>query len=123
MSVFEVDRQRRFSTRCRAAERTRFFCCLMFGIGVKTPALAGLEMVAAAGEACGGVNLPAWTTSGAGATADRTPTAGRATSAAVTRTSIRRRKATVAPATTAARRRTAAQAKIAAPAADVPSLL
>jgi hypothetical protein len=32
MSVFAVERQRRFSTRWRAAERTRFFCCLIFGI-------------------------------------------------------------------------------------------
>ncbi len=46
MSVFAVERQRRFSTRCRVAWRTRFSCCLIFGIGVKTPATAGLRMVA-----------------------------------------------------------------------------
>ena len=32
MSVFAVERQRRFSCRCRAAWRTRFSCCLIFGI-------------------------------------------------------------------------------------------
>ena len=30
--IFAVERQRRFSCRCRAAWRTRFSCCLMFGI-------------------------------------------------------------------------------------------
>ena len=33
MSVFEVERQRRFETRSFAAWRTRFSCCLMFGMG------------------------------------------------------------------------------------------
>src|SRR5581483_4569789 len=32
ISVFAVERQRRFSIRWRAAWRTRFSCCLMFGI-------------------------------------------------------------------------------------------
>jgi len=42
MSVFAVERQRRFSIRWRLAWRTRFSCCLMFGIGVEMPAVAGL---------------------------------------------------------------------------------
>src|SRR5204863_447615 len=46
MSVFAVERQRRFSCRCRAAWRTRFSCCLIFGISEKDPQLAGRAMVA-----------------------------------------------------------------------------
>jgi hypothetical protein len=42
MSVFDVERHRRLELRSFAAWRTRFSCCLMFGIvfdvGVKTPA-------------------------------------------------------------------------------------
>src|SRR5215831_2814912 len=46
MSVLAVERQRRFSCRCRAAWRTRFSCCLMLGISEKDPRLAGRAMVA-----------------------------------------------------------------------------
>jgi hypothetical protein len=48
MRVLEAERQRRFELRSFAAWRTRFSCCLMFGIGfgVKTPAVAGRRMVA-----------------------------------------------------------------------------
>src|SRR4051812_6842920 len=46
MSVFAVERQRRFSCRCRAAWRTRFSCCLILGISEKDPQLAGRAMVA-----------------------------------------------------------------------------
>jgi hypothetical protein len=46
----DVERQRRFELRSFAAWRTRFSCCLIFGIvlafGVKTPAEAGRRMVA-----------------------------------------------------------------------------
>jgi putative peptidoglycan lipid II flippase len=41
MSVFAVERQRSFSCRCRVARRTRFSCCLIFGIFGKRPAARG----------------------------------------------------------------------------------
>src|SRR5205085_9084011 len=46
MSVFAVERQWRFSCRCRAAWRTRFSCCLILGISEKDPQVAGRAMVA-----------------------------------------------------------------------------
>jgi hypothetical protein len=63
MSVFDVERQRRLELRSFAAWRTRFSCCLIFGIvfgvGVKTPARAGRWMVASSRRDPGGRELSA----------------------------------------------------------------
>ena len=63
MSVFDVERHRRLELRSFAAWRTRFSCCLMFGIvfdvGVKTPARAGGWMVASGRRGPGGRELSA----------------------------------------------------------------
>ena len=86
MSVFAVERQRRFSCRCRAAWRTRFSCCLMFGISEKDPRLAGRAMVATPLPM-----LPPWTTpSGSGRSGGWSATAAAANRAS-RRTSRARR--------------------------------
>ena len=117
MSVFAVERQRRFSLRWRAAWRTRFSCCLMFGIGVKTPAAAGPEMVAAAGESAVAGNLLPWTRNGPVETVGPAMTAGREPTAA-REARARLRAASAAPARIAARARIAAPARTAAAAPD-----
>ena len=89
MSVFAVERQRRFSCRCRAAWRTRFSCCLMFGISERDPRLAGRAMVATPLPM-----LPSWTTpSGSGTSGGWRATAAGA-SRASRRTSRARRRST-----------------------------
>ena len=89
MSVFAVERQRRFSCRCRAAWRTRFSCCLIFGISEKDPQLAGRAMVATPLPM-----LPSWKTpSGSGRSGGWSATAAGA-SRASRRTSRATRRST-----------------------------